>query len=297
MNYRYIKTILGGGIAVLFLVGLSLAADEGEREMPDHHQYFVRLLGTRADWPENMTADERKIMEEHFVYLQKLMYDKKVIMAGPVDRPPFGLIVLQTDSEDEAIEIMDQEPSVFRGVHTYEMQPMTISLLAENFSSRRYAPEPTDRVLTREKTVKAPLDLVWKLWTTTEGVKSFFASNADVDLRIGGPYEIYFEPSAPFGMRGSEDCRVLSFLPMEMLSFEWNAPPKFELLRREHTQVILQFEQLDPGQVKVRLSQLGWGRGEQWDQLYDYFDEAWSHVLDNFAKCTVDSPLKWQEEK
>ena len=48
-----------------------------------------------------------------------------------------------------------------------------------------------------------------------------------MDLRIGGPFELYFGgPDVPHDQRGSNGCQVLTYVPGEMLSFTWNAPPK-----------------------------------------------------------------------
>ena len=38
-------------------------------------------------------------------------------------------------------------------------------------------------------------------------------------------------------------------------------------------------EVLDGEKVKVRLTHLGWGEGESWNRLYDYFDKAWGGFL------------------
>lgn len=140
------------------------------------------------------------------------------------------------------------------------------------------------RMLRKEATVTASARDVWRAWTTTEGVKTFFAPEAHIEMRVGGPYEVYFDPSAPEGQRGSEGCRVLSFLPGEMLSFSWSAPPKFPEIRNKHTCVVVRFEDLGGGRVRVRLCHHGWGEGEQWDQVYAYFDRAWSYVLGNLEK-------------
>jgi uncharacterized protein YndB with AHSA1/START domain/uncharacterized protein YciI len=260
----------------------NLYATEGEDVMAEHKHYFVRLLGTRDGWPENMTQEEEQIMGEHFYYLKDLVKNKKVLMAGPVFDPVFGLIVLQANSRAEAIEIMNNEPSVVKGLHTYEISEMKASLVAEILDPEKYVTDQSERILHKESMVKSSLEEVWNSWTTTKGVKTFFSQNANVELRMGGSYEIYFLMNEPYGLRGSEGCRVLSYLPMRMLSFEWNAPPDFGKLRDTHTQVILLFEKLDDGQVKIDFSHFGWGKGEEWDKLYDYFDEAWSHVLDNF---------------
>ncbi len=148
----------------------------------------------------------------------------------------------------------------------------------------RHVKDPSDKILKKEITIPASLKQVWDAWTTTEGVKSFFSPAAKIELAIGGAYEIYFVLENPHGSKGSEDCRVLSFLPREMFSFEWNAPPEFGELRGQHTRVILQFQELESGKVKVILSQLGWGKGEDWGRLYDYFDKAWDYVLNNLKK-------------
>ena len=248
---------------------------------PQH--YLIELLGTRKGWPENITPDEERIMEEHFLYLKDLTVKGKVLMAGPVFGQ-FGLIVLEVESEDEATAIMTAEPSVVQGVHTYQMYPMVASLMASKVPSFRYVKNPTDQRLVKRVTVKASLEDVWRCWTTTEGVESFIAPKAKVEFRVGGPYEWYFSDEAPVGERGSEDCRVLSYLPMEMLSFEWNAPPSMGERRYIKTRVVLQFKEVSLGLVEVVLTQLGWGEGESWQEVYDYFDRAWGYVLEELRK-------------
>ena len=71
-------------------------------------------------------------MGEHFDYLKSLVAEKRVVMAVPVMNPTFGLIILRVESEAEALDIMKREPSVSKGLHNYEMQPMSLSLLMDN---------------------------------------------------------------------------------------------------------------------------------------------------------------------
>jgi uncharacterized protein YndB with AHSA1/START domain len=150
------------------------------------------------------------------------------------------------------------------------------------------------RILRKETLVPATLQDVWHAWTATEGTKTFFSPRTHVELAVGGPYEILFSLDAPAGSQGSEGCLVLSYLPLEMLSFSWNAPPEFGGLRGQYTIVVLRFEEVEPGMVKVLLWHHGWGKGEKWDRLYDYFDKAWSYVLSNLKKRFVAGPIDWQ---
>jgi uncharacterized protein YndB with AHSA1/START domain/uncharacterized protein YciI len=259
-------------------------------------QYFVRLIGTRPGWPDHMTPQEEKVMGDHFQYLKDLAARGKVILAGPVMEPIFGAIILSVASDSEATAIMKAEPSVVAGVHTYEMQPMVVSLLADHRSKDRYVAEPSDRAIDREVTVPGKIEDVWNAWTTTAGVNSFFAPNARVELRVGGPFEIYFDIKAPAGERGSEDCHILSFMPMSMLSYEWNAPPKFGPLRYVYTRVVLLFEPVGSDSVRVRFTHLGWGSGPAWDEVYSYFDRAWTYVFANFQRRMETGPLDWSKE-
>lgn len=251
---------------------------------PETVQYMVRLEGTRASWPENMTDDEERIMSEHFEYLKDLVRRNKVMIAGPVFEPVFGLIILNVTSAEEANQIMDIEPSVLQGVHTYTISPMRLSLMAHNVPEERYVGDPSGKTLQKEITVDATVAEVWEKWTTESGLQSFFAPNVNMQLDVGGPFEILFSMESPPGMRGSEGCKVLSYLPQQMLSFEWNAPPSFGQLRYTYTRVVIFFDKVEPGRVQLRLTHLGWGKGAEWDKLYNYFDSAWDSVLDSFAE-------------
>jgi uncharacterized protein YndB with AHSA1/START domain/uncharacterized protein YciI len=251
---------------------------------PKLSHYIARLSGTRPDWPDNMTDKERKIMSDHYNYLKDLAAKNKVVLAGPCIGL-FGLVILQTESEDEAKAIMDNEPSITGGAHTYEISPMNVSIMADFRPRDRYVDDPSSRILRKEISVKASIDEAWETWTTTKGVNRFFSDNALVELYPGGPFEIYFNSEAKYGTKGSEDCKILSFLPKEYLCFEWNAPPDFGDIRYVKTQVMLRFEETPRDGVRLIFTQYGWGKTDKWNELYDYFDRAWSMVLDNFKNA------------
>ncbi|MBI3038065.1 SRPBCC domain-containing protein, partial [bacterium] len=50
----------------------------------------------------------------------------------------------------------------------------------------------TQKVLRKEVLVHASIEELWRLWTTVEGVKTFFAPDAAIELKAGGTYEMYF---------------------------------------------------------------------------------------------------------
>lgn len=143
-------------------------------------------------------------------------------------------------------------------------------------------------------TVKANIDDVWKAWTTTEGIKSFFAPDAKVELRIDGPFEIYMNPFAEVGMKGADDMRIIGFQEKKMLSFTWNAPPSLPEARKQRTVVIVRFISRGDVLTDVTLHHVGWGEGGEWDKAFDYFSKAWPSVLKNLKKRFDDGPVDWK---
>src|SRR5262245_9859524 len=143
--------------------------------------------------------------------------------------------------------------------------------------------------------VAAPAAEVYAAWTTNAGAQTFFAPPTNIELGRRGAFDLDFPPAAPTatrraallapdappGKRGAEGLRVLSFIPGEMVSFEWNAPPTFPEIRKKgpSTFVVVQVTALEPNKTKVVLHHLGWGQGADWDKLYGYFDKAWDVVL------------------
>lgn len=283
-------------IAIIFILEAIMASSSAKaQDQPAPQCYLVELSGTRAGWPDNMTADEERVMGEHFAYWKGLTAKGKCLMAGPV-WGKFGLVVLRVQSEAEAREIMEKEPSVVQKVMTYELSQMVVALLADNISRSRYPAEISDRVMYKEATVKASLDDVWRAWTTDDGAHEFFSPYTKIECRTGGPYEIYFDNVSPLGLRGGEGNKVLSFLPKSMFSFEWNAPPSFGPLRDIRTRVAINFETVGSDSVKVRFYHLGWGAAAEWNAIYDYFDKAWEFVLGNFRKRFESGPIEWEEQ-
>src|ERR1700756_5794764 len=92
------------------------------------------------------------------------------------------------------------------------------------------------RAVRVEATVDAPVSEVWRLWTTSQGAEEFFAQQANIELAIGGPYEIQFDPKDETS--GTKGLKILSYMPEEMISFQWNAPTEYPEVRKGGTWVV-----------------------------------------------------------
>ena len=153
-----------------------------------------------------------------------------------------------------------------------------------------------DRVIRGKVVVDAGTDAVWEAWTTEAGLKSFFAPDCNLDLRVGGAFELLFDLDARPGQRGSEGTTLLAIQPKVILSFTWNAPPHLPNVREHFTHVVVRFRQASPVRTEVAVTHDGWGDGNEWDEAYDYFTRAWNDVvLPRLAYRLSAGPVDWSD--
>ena len=151
-----------------------------------------------------------------------------------------------------------------------------------------------ERAIDEKITVKANVDDVWKAWTTTEGIKTFFAPDGNVELRVDGPFQIHINPFGEPGMKGADDMRIIGFQEKKMLTFTWNAPPSLPEARKQRTVVIVRLISRGEALTDVTLHHVGWGEDGEWDKAYEYFGKAWPGVLKNLKKRFDDGPVDWK---
>ncbi len=152
----------------------------------------------------------------------------------------------------------------------------------------------TFRAIECEVCVKTDIQSVWDAWTTSEGVITFFAPAANIELFPGGPYEILFDPAAIPGEQGAEGMRVLAVQQPTFLSFTWNAPPHLPDVRGQLTIVEIRLSSLTGSETLVQLRHGAWGNGGQWEDAYNYFSRAWPEtVLPRLKYSFETAPLEW----
>lgn len=132
--------------------------------------------------------------------------------------------------------------------------------------------------------VRASPAEAFRAWTEPAEIGRFFAPQSRVELTPGGAYELLFLLDNPPGKRGCEGCKVLAYVPDELLVFSWNAPPSFAQARERYTWVAVRFDRADDRHTRVHLTHVGFGRGEEWDRVHAYFSSAWPRVLAGMKK-------------
>ncbi|MHA2062275.1 MAG: YciI family protein [Candidatus Kariarchaeaceae archaeon] len=92
---------------------------------------YAIITPSRKDFITNPREEDSQIMSEHFLYLKKLLEEGKLYLAGPtlIEEDPFGLYIFDTETEEEARTLLDNDPSVKAGIQIVtDFRPIRLSL-------------------------------------------------------------------------------------------------------------------------------------------------------------------------
>jgi len=95
-------------------------------------EFLYRLQLVRGDMLQTgPTVEEQAVVAEHFVYLQNLTAQGRIILVGrtlTTDENTMGLAIFRAESEDEARRIMNEDPAVKKGIMTATLYPFKVVL-------------------------------------------------------------------------------------------------------------------------------------------------------------------------
>jgi uncharacterized protein YndB with AHSA1/START domain len=146
--------------------------------------------------------------------------------------------------------------------------------------------------------VPAPRAEVWRLLSTSEGLASWAAPVAAIDLRVGGIFESSYDTRARIGDAGNIRNRIVAFAPERLLAIQIaQAPPGFphEELARQLTTAI-ELEPVDDELTRVRVTMMGYRGGEGFEALRRHFDRGNAWTLGKLHERIVSGPVSWMEE-
>ena len=134
--------------------------------------------------------------------------------------------------------------------------------------------------------IDAPIELVWHAWTIPSRVSQWFAPQCVVEPRIGGPFELYFNPADTRTMN-TKGCTILKILQNEQLQFTWKGPDHLAAImnnEQELTIVTVTFTKIDDT-TEVTVLHSGWKTDAQWKDAIAWHEMAWTGVLSSLKSA------------
>lgn len=122
---------------------------------------------------------------------------------------------------------------------------------------------------------------LWSAWTSSERAAKWFSPIANIEPKVGGSFELFFDPSDMNHMT-TKGCKFLELIPLEELSFNWKGPDDFaEVMNKEPLTIINVSFIEDDTSVRVKLSHSGWKTSQEWDAARAWHEIAWKQVLNS----------------
>jgi len=95
---------------------------------------YTLKLNPRLHGNNSWAEQDEQIVREHFQKLKDLTEQGIVILAGRTtreDSTDFGIVILETQSQEDAKQIMEEDPAVVHGIMTAELFPFGVALLKD----------------------------------------------------------------------------------------------------------------------------------------------------------------------
>ena len=140
--------------------------------------------------------------------------------------------------------------------------------------------------ITHEGVVEAPVEQVWAAFTTGEGLRSWLAPHAEIELRVGGLMRTNYNAQGQLGDPQTIENAILSFEPQRMISIKVSkAPANFPFpnaVRQMWT--VLYFGSAGPSRTTVREVTLGFGTDSESQRMRDFFDQGNATTLSQLQR-------------
>lgn len=88
--------------------------------------FMFKLIAPRPTFAMDMKEEEEKLMQQHAIFWGDLLAKGTALIYGPVLDPkgPYGLAIIEADTEEKAKAICANDPTIKAELHTYELHPM-----------------------------------------------------------------------------------------------------------------------------------------------------------------------------
>ena len=141
------------------------------------------------------------------------------------------------------------------------------------------------KIIQIEIELNCDISQAFELFTVNEKLESWLPEKAEVDPKVGGKYELFWDPQNR-EINSTIRCKITSIEKDKFLSFEWKGPERFQSFLNfcdplTHVVVVFSSSSDDPQKTTLFLFHSGWRDGPEWQKARDYFEKAWSGALTN----------------
>jgi uncharacterized protein YndB with AHSA1/START domain len=137
-----------------------------------------------------------------------------------------------------------------------------------------------------EGILNAPVEEVWKVWTTKEGIESWMVAKTDIDLRVGATWRTSYSKASNLDDDTAIHQAILAFDPGRMFSFrtvKW--PKNFPFPNAiSGAWTVVYFERVTQARTRITVRMMGFTEDAESQRMRAFFESGNKMTLDNLVK-------------
>ena len=137
-----------------------------------------------------------------------------------------------------------------------------------------------------EGIVNAPIEEVWKAFTTKQGIESWMVAKTEFELRVGATWRTSYSKDSNLNDDASIHHTILAYDPGRMLAFRTiKTPRNFPFSNAiSKTWNVVYFEPAGPGRTKVTTQMLGFEDNEESQKMRTFFEAGNKTTMESLVK-------------
>lgn len=142
--------------------------------------------------------------------------------------------------------------------------------------------------------LRCDVKTAFAMFTINDKLQSWLTNAADVEPRVGGKYELFWDPNDREN-NSTIGCKITLIEENKVIAFDWKGPPQFKDFMNTAeplTHVVVFFIPCgDAGAgvcTEVHLMHTGWREAPEWQKAKSYFDTAWAIAFKNLEGLCVE---------
>ncbi|MFK7799319.1 MAG: SRPBCC domain-containing protein [Aureispira sp.] len=137
-------------------------------------------------------------------------------------------------------------------------------------------------VLIQAFTVKAPIDSVWKAYTTKEGWEQWAVPMAEIDLKVGGFIKTNYNKKGHIGDSTTIVVHIVNYVPKRLITLQAELTDNFPDFMKKDAKGfynIIYFDELEHGLTSVKSFGIGYKNTPKYLSLMKFFIPANERTL------------------
>jgi uncharacterized protein YndB with AHSA1/START domain len=137
-----------------------------------------------------------------------------------------------------------------------------------------------------EGTVDAPIEQVWKVFSTSEGYKAMGPALAEVDLKIGGTIRSRYRADGVLGDGETIENTILAYEPPTMIAMRIQKTPQSFPFKNawKNTWTVVRLTPVGTDRTLVRATSLGYGSDEESLAMRRFFESGNQQTIESIRR-------------